>query len=213
MNSMEQEGRLSPHRRFSWIESFKRLARYRLIIPIKRSVHSPEHTARGVMIGVLWAMTPTVGIQMFMVLVTWIFSRNILKWDFSLINGLAWTWITSVPTVLPVYYVFFITGKLILGEFDDLTGYQSFTELWQFDSDSGLWASFLTWFDTFLAGWGVPMLIGCLPWSVLSGWIAYRLSLNFVIRYRERREPKRDRYRQTAKNSLVSALSSDRAEK
>ena len=49
---------------YSRWERFKRACRLRLVVPLKRSVHSPEHIARGVGIGMFWAMTPTVGIQM-----------------------------------------------------------------------------------------------------------------------------------------------------
>ena len=43
------------------------------------------------------------------------------------------------------------------------------------------------WFDILIRGWGVPMLIGSIPWAALSGWVAYVLSLRFVISYRKRR--------------------------
>ncbi|MGY8991135.1 MAG: DUF2062 domain-containing protein, partial [Rhodospirillales bacterium] len=107
----------------SWINGLNRLIRYRLLIPLKRSAHSPEYTARGVMVGMVWAMTPTVGIQMGLVFGTWLFTRKFFKWDFSLINGMAWTWTTNVFTLIPIYYTFYITGQLMMGRFDDLSGY------------------------------------------------------------------------------------------
>lgn len=75
----------------SWHDRLRRLLRYRLLIPIKRSQHPPEYTARGVAVGVLWALTPTIGIQMLLCLVTWVVARRLAKWDFSVIVAMAWT--------------------------------------------------------------------------------------------------------------------------
>ena len=111
---------------YSRWERFKRACRLRLVVPLKRSVHSPEHIARGVGIGMFWAMTPTVGIQMVFCFVTWVVARRLFNWDFHLIISLAWTWITNVLTLLPSYYLFFLTGQIILGRFDDLSGYNEF---------------------------------------------------------------------------------------
>ena len=134
------------------------------------------------MLGVAWAMTPTVGIQMPIVLASWIIARKLFNWDFSLVNGLAWTWLSNVFTLLPLYYVFFLTGQLLLGRFDDLTGYDRFLVLMNGVQNISLsdWTSLLDWFSTILKGWGVSMLIGSIPWALVSGWIAYIWSLAFV---------------------------------
>ena len=111
---------------FSRWERFKRASRFRLVIPLKRSVHSPEHIARGVAVGMAWALTPTVGIQMGFCFATWVIARRLFKWDFHLLVSLAWTWMTNFITLLPSYYLFFLTGQLLLGRFDDLSGYNEF---------------------------------------------------------------------------------------
>jgi len=99
----------------SWWDRWVRLCRYKLVIPMKRSPHSPEHGARGVMIGLMWGLTPTVGIQMVFCLLTWVIAKRFFKWDFSLIISLAWTWTTNVITLVPAYYLFFLTGQVMLG--------------------------------------------------------------------------------------------------
>jgi uncharacterized protein (DUF2062 family) len=160
-----------------------------LVIPLKRGQKSPEHTARGVMIGVGWAMTPTVGIQMPLVFAHWFLSRRLFGWDFSLINGLAWTWLSNVFTLLPIYYLFFLTGQVMLGRMDDLTGYEGFLKLMGGASDVSLgdWESMRGWFEVIIEGWGVSMLVGCVPWTIFSGWVAYIWSLAFVRNYRAKR--------------------------
>ena len=102
-------------RRYSWWRQLVRLLRFRLIVPLLRSQHPPEHTARGVMIGMTWALTPTVGLQMYGVFVTWLVARRLFNWDFNLVIGAGWTWTTNVLTMLPCYYAFYVTGQLILG--------------------------------------------------------------------------------------------------
>ena len=123
------------------------------------------------------------------VLATWIVARRLFRWDFSLINGLAWTWLTNVFTLVPVYYLFFLTGQIMLGRFDDLTGYDGFQKLWSATETPSMdsWESIRIWFRTIFEGWGVSMLVGCVPWAILSGWLSYVWSLAFVRKYHERR--------------------------
>ena len=70
-------------------QNLGRICRYRLVIPILRSPHPPEYKARGVAVGTAWAMTPLVGIQMYLVFMTWLISKKVFKWNFSLPLGLA----------------------------------------------------------------------------------------------------------------------------
>ncbi|MBI76386.1 MAG: hypothetical protein CMM53_01195 [Rhodospirillaceae bacterium] len=173
---------------FSRWDRFKRACRLRLVVPLKRSVHSPTHIARGVGIGMFWAMTPTVGIQMIFCFITWVVARRIFNWDFHLLISLAWTWITNVLTLLPSYYLFFLTGQIILGRFDDLSGYNefliSYDKNFAADGSVGYWEGVWLYVVLLFKGWGVPMLIGCGPWAVLGGWAGYAWSLKFINGYR-----------------------------
>ena len=175
--------------RYGFFERLVRLARYRLQIPMKRSSHPPEHVARGVMVGTMWAITPFFGAQMICVLCTWFAARKLFSWDFSLLNGLAWTWTTNAITIIPTYYVCWLTGKSMLGEFNDLTGYESFKTLVETDTSHGeSWSGYISTIEAVAATWGLPMAIGSIPWAIFFGWLAYRLSLQFVVRYRHRRQ-------------------------
>ena len=167
-------------RKYGWFERLERLIRYRLHIPLKRSVHSLAHTARGVMIGVIWALTPLFGVQMIGVFGTWIAARKLLKWDFSLLNGMAWTWTTNVFTVIPAYYVSYLTGQVMLGRFNHLSGYDNFTNILKL-LEEGDW-------QAMASDIGLPLAIGWIPWAILSGWVAYILSYKFVVRYRAQRK-------------------------
>jgi uncharacterized protein (DUF2062 family) len=198
---------------FSRWQRFKRACRFRLVVPLKRSVHSPQHVARGVGVGIAWALTPTVGIQMVFCFATWVVTRRLFNWDFSLIISLAWTWLTNVLTLVPSYYLFFVTGQMMLGRFDDLSGYNEFASIWgksEVDANAmgyweGLWAYAVILFE----GWGLPMVIGCLPWSALGGWAGYVWSLRFIERHREAKHRRAVARREQAELAVTSAQAND----
>jgi len=178
-----------------WSERFRRLLRYRLIVPLKRSQHPPKYTAYGIGIGLVWALTPTVGIQMLMVLITWLIARYVFRWDFNLIVAAAWTWTTNYLNALPVYYVFYVTGQVMLGRWDNPAGYHAFVDVSQsfFHPPAELspWELTVYYATTIFTGWGVPMLVGCIPWSIAGGFLGYWWGLRFVCRFRALREDRR----------------------
>lgn len=170
-------------------QRMSRLLRFRLTIPMMRSRHSPEHAARGTMVGLVWAFTPSVGIQMPLVFVTWVVARKLFKWDFSLFLGLAWTWVTNAFTLLPIYYLFYLTGQLMLGRWDDLSGYDGFAGLWTgaFSGELSLWQEIVIMSKVLILDWGLAMWVGSLPWAAATGFLGYRYSLKFVRAYRHAR--------------------------
>ena len=206
-NEIEQN---RSQREFSWLERLNRTIRYRLHIPMKRSRHSVRHIARGVMVGVVWAMTPIIGLQMLSVFATWLISRKLFNWDFSLVNGLAWTWTTNVFTAIPIFYIFYLTGRIMLGQADDITGYDNFKAAFELaeEAGTGFWDSARQWFAGLAVGIGWPMTVGCIPWAILSGWLSYRMSYRFVERYRAMRAK---RMKRAAKQASASPPPPERA--
>ena len=99
------------NRSISLFQNMLRLLKYRLIIPLLRSEKPVQYKAKGVAVGLAWALTPLVGIQMWLVFVTWLIWKKISKEGFSLTLALAWTWVTNVFTLVPVYYIFYVTGQ------------------------------------------------------------------------------------------------------
>ena len=89
----------------------------------------------------IWGLTPTVGIQVIGVSLTWFVGRRAFNWDFNYLIALTWTIVTNPLTFLPLYYVFYVTGKFMLGGGGDngLTGYQAFVGVWDqtFEPDTG----------------------------------------------------------------------------
>lgn len=130
-----------------------------------------------------------------LVFATWLAARRLFKWDFSLLQGLAWTWTTNAFTALPCYYVFFLTGQIMLGRWSDLSGYDSFLNLFHalFADDLSLLATTKAVSKVLLLEWGLAMWIGSIPWAIAIGWLGYRLTLRFVIAYRHARARRMER--------------------
>jgi uncharacterized protein len=168
----------------------RRQLRYRLVVPLLRGKHPPEYTARGVLFGLLAAMTPTVGIQMPIVLIMWVCVRLLRpSWDFNLVVGLAWTWVTNIATVPPVYYVFLLTGRLLTGHFDGLTGYDTFEQhlTMLLDVNAPWYKAIWVYIYEIFKVWGVPLFVGSIPWAIITSWLGYRWSLRLIREFRMRR--------------------------
>ena len=172
---------------------FRRLILYRLIMPVLRAKTPPEYTARSVLFGMLVAMTPTVGVQMPIVFLIWLPIRYLRpQWNFNVVVAMAWTWVTNVFTLGPIYYVFLVTGRLMLGAEGGLTGYDEFAAMLQksLDTDAGIVESLWIYTVDLFRIWGVPMFVGSIPWAILASWVSYRWSLRLVNRFRRRRQEK-----------------------
>lgn len=200
---------MSRARKSGVLNRLKRVARYRLHIPILRNKQPAHHVARGVMVGIIWAMTPFFGLHMALVFGTWLVTRRFFKWDFSLVNGLAWTWTTNVLTILPAFYLFYLTGQILMGNLSDPLGYASFKSVFllaeQSATDDPSSAGFQL--SNLWRAFGLPLFVGSALWAALSGWIAYHLTLSFVVRYRELRARK---MRSARKSASPKKLSSER---
>lgn len=179
--------------RHNFAQNILRLLKLRLVVPILRSPHPAEHTARGVAIGTMWAMTPLVGIQMWLVSMTWVFYKKVLKKTFSLPLGLAFTWLTNVFTMVPMYYVFYVTGQILMGHWDSISGYSHLKEIIKqtFMADLSFAEKWLLFFKLLLQDWGIAMIVGCLPWMVLGYWLGNKLTLQLLKDYRLLREKRR----------------------
>ena len=176
----------------SLFRRFFRLLNLKLIVPLKRSPHPPEYTAKGVLVGMMWAMTPLVGIQMTTVFLTWLAAKKVFKWNFSLPVALAYTWVTNVFTMWPIYYIFYVTGKVMMGDFD-ISAFSAFAEAGRqaFSVDISFWEvskAIMIFIGLLMKEWGLAMVIGCIPWSIFLGWFSYRLTLKWLYRREERKK-------------------------
>jgi uncharacterized protein (DUF2062 family) len=159
------------------------------VVPLKRAPHPPEWAARGTLIGLVWGLTPTVGIQVAGVFVSWIVARRLFRWDFSMLIAMAWTGITNVVTAIPIYYCFYVSGEIMLGHWRGLPGYQDFRLQWReaISPDLGWLGQIEAWAKLIFADWGLTMLVGSMPYAIVGSWLGYHLTYRFVVRYRQAR--------------------------
>ena len=180
------KGHMARNNHSAW-QKFMRLIRYRLIVPILRTRHAPEYTARGVFVGIAFGLTPTVGIQIGIVMVLWSIVRSMLpRWNFNLIVALAWVWLSNVFTMVPLYFGFLVTGRMMMGHSESLPSYDTFakelTSTFEVEADglTGIWQQTVNLFDLF----GTPMLVGCIPWALIGGWVGYIWTAKYLRRRR-----------------------------
>jgi uncharacterized protein (DUF2062 family) len=160
-------------------ESLRRMLRYRLVVPVVRSTHSAEYTARGVANGVFWGLTPTVGLQSVEILATWSIGRLLGK-DSSLLQAMIWVWVNNPVTMIPMYYGFYITGASMLGQ--GAQGYDAFVDIWTANAQLSWWARLLD----ILRAIGLPIFLGCLPYAAIGALLSYRWAAGVVRRRRWR---------------------------
>ena len=169
-------------RRRGQIQSLLRGLRYRLVVPVFRSPHPPEHTARGVANGVFWGLTPSVGLQTLEILTTWVIAHKVFGKDSSLLQAFIWVWVNNPLTMVPMYYGFYVTGLWMLGEAGLASGYDTFVTLWESNTAGG-------WLDGVLAIArliGAPIVLGSLPYAVIGSALSYHWAITVVRRRKAR---------------------------
>jgi uncharacterized protein (DUF2062 family) len=85
------------------------LVRKKLVEPILRAQGSPVSIARGAALGMWFTLTPTVGIQMFLVTVIG------LPWKANIPIAIALVWLSNPLTIVPMYYAFYWLGTVLMG--------------------------------------------------------------------------------------------------
>jgi len=193
MTQGKEERVMHIKRRTSWLGRLWRLAYLRLIIPLKRTTHPPDYTARGIGIAVFWAFTPLIPFQTYLFGLTWLAARHFPRVEFNFLAGIAWIWITNAFTMLPVYFVFYLTGQILLGRWGELLGYSVFAEKLNIiiGHSDGIVGSLTDITQLILHEQGAALGVGCLPYAFGFGWIAYTWSLRFLnksARHRHQRK-------------------------
>lgn len=159
------------------------MVRYRLVVPVIRSPHPPEFTARGVAIGVGWAVTPLVGLQTLLMIATWQVLKRVFRKDSSMVQALIWSWVNNPATMIPMYYVFYVTGLWLLGKSGSLGGYDTFSRIW----DQAAHEPTVLAQGLFVAReFGAALLVGCIPYTLIATALSYKWSLT-IVRRRQRR--------------------------
>lgn len=169
-----------------WCEAIATL-NVKLIQPLRHAVHPPEYTARAVGVGLFVGFTPFFGAHIALVLLVWgvakAFSDNA---SFNPVLASAWTLISNVFTIAPLFYIYIQTGRFMLGHWERIQTFESYLpEFEQTAYASQGWIELLSVKAIgILAGFGIPLFIGCLPWAVFISLGGYFVSLYFIRRHR-----------------------------
>jgi len=155
----------------------QRHLRLLFLVPLLRGRRQPELAARATAVGLFWAFTPTFGLRMPLVFLSWLAARHILKADFTLVIGLAWTWLTNALVTLPLYFGFYLTGRALQGGTDNFMTFALFREAWAPMRANLDWADRLklAWQD-----WGVTLWLGALPWAMVMAILGYVAATSYL---------------------------------
>ncbi len=158
-----------------------------LIQPLRHPVHPPEYTARAVGVGLFVGFTPFFGAHIAIVLLFWGLARTINdNMSFNPVLASAWTLISNVATITPLFYVYIQTGRFMLGHWDNIQSFETYLpEFEQSAYANAGWVEILSiQVVGVLAGFGFPLFVGCLPWAVFVSLGGYFASLYFIRRHR-----------------------------
>ncbi len=162
----------------------------RFILPFIKSVSPINEIALGAAIGIFIGLTPTAGIQMWIVFILWLFFKYVLGVRFDLIIGVALVWISNPFTVFLIYYLFLVTGLLLFSGFGlevmDLsynTFYHQFSQILG-NPDNGPLTMILEGLRFLLIDLGLPILVGSLCYAIPFSIITYFLTLRYLFKYR-----------------------------
>ncbi len=160
----------SEQQKLSWRSSPKELLNAILSLE-----DSPHHIALGFAIGTFIGMTPTVGVQMIIVMCIAVLTKRFFY--FNRVAGIIAVYISNPLTVVPIYYflywvgTWFVPGNVSRDEFAKVLEYESF---------AGWWETVVALFVDI----GTPLLIGTAIVATISGVVAYPLMLRAVENFR-----------------------------
>ena len=167
-------------------KKIEKIIHEKLINPVIHSTDPVSEVSLGVAVGVFLGLTPTVGIQMYLTALVWSIYRYIFRRHFSLPVGIAMVWISNPLTMVPLYYLFLLTGYWLL-EIQNGLSYDLFSEnLNQISSTEGTWEMIVAGTRFLLIELGWPMVIGSLIFAVPGFIISFLITERIVTSHRKR---------------------------
>ena len=163
----------------------KKLFIKKIIKPIYRSKLSVSEISTGVAIGMFWGLTPTVGIQMFIVFVHWLLWKYIFGKNFDLLVATAMVWISNPFTIGFFYTLFLLTGNFFLSIFGIKSVnveqfFQNFTVLQEQSHYSTLETIYYS-LQYLLVEIGLPLVVGSLVYAIIGSIISYAVVKNWLL--------------------------------
>lgn len=167
-------------------QKIKKYIDNKIVRPFRDSKKPTSEIAKGAMIGMFWAMTPLVGIQMTLVTINWVLFR-IFKIRFSIPIAMAMVWLSNPITMGPLYYMFYMIGFLtfhFLGSSSLQISYDTFTNKLSESLSMGAIDGSIDFITYIFVDMGWPMLIGGFVIAIPLSIMAYFLAIKFVTKHR-----------------------------
>ena len=167
-----------------------------IIKPFIESVSPINEAALGSAIGMFVGLTPTVGIQMWIVFLIWLTCKQLLGIQFDLIIGTALVWISNPFTIFFFYYGFLATGygfySLVGMDHSELSYYifhQKLSAILNAEN-AGFWNIMIDGTRFLVYDLGFPMVLGSLFYAVPLAVLSYFFTKKLLLVYRVRQANK-----------------------
>ncbi len=174
------------------IKAVYRLIHQQIIVPFQQS-HAPvKEVCLGTSIGLFWSLTPLIGIQMYLGLITWILLR-IVGIRFYMPIAIAMIWITNPVTLPFFYYVFYVTGAFaynILGWNMAFMSFDRILEVINHSSSMELYEGLKYWSSFLINDMGAPMFLGGFLIGIPSAFAGYPITKSLLNGFREKQAAK-----------------------
>ena len=154
-----------------------------------RETHAPvKELSLATSVGIFWALTPLVGIQMSLVAATWAIFR-FFGLHFHLGIAIAYVWITNPATLPFFYYGFYVVGRFCFLFLDmEITAItmETIQQLLFDNSKLDFWSRVAEWVRLLTKDLGQPMLVGSFLVGLPCAVIGYPLTARLVNAHRRR---------------------------
>ncbi len=136
----------------------------------------PHRLALGAAIGMFVMLTPTLGVQMIIVVfLAWLLRAN-------KVVGLPIVWISNPATAVPIYYSCYWLGRTLLNR--PRIARSWWAELAQPPEE---WADAITFYWDKFTDVAAPLWTGCIIVGLAAGYLTYVVVYRVVVAYRMRR--------------------------
>jgi uncharacterized protein (DUF2062 family) len=176
-----------------WWSSPRRLLREILMLD-----DTPHMIALGTMIGMFIGMTPTVGIQMILVILFELSTRSFFR--FNRTAALITVYVSNPLTSAPLYYfnywigTCFVGGELPYSRFASILSYSGFAEWW-------------TAVSTLFLEVGKPLLVGSLIVGIVSSALTYPLMRWLLLAVPRYNQPATDKDKSKSEERTLTSSS------
>jgi uncharacterized protein len=155
---------------------------------------TPHSIALGTAIGMWIAMTPTVGVQMVLVLIVSFLTRWFFR--FNTFAAVLTVYVSNPFTIVPIYYFNYWVGTWFV---DGSVGYEEFSNILTYDGFAEWWETVVQLFVDI--GW--PLILGSLIVATSCAIPTYPTMLWMVKRYKSQSQEPQVPVEQSEKQSGI----------